>query len=81
MSVGAAEGRMARAKGRPKKPGGAGSQVRIETDIASMARYVCAQTGTPLIDYLSKILRPAVERDFRKAGKQLMEGGGEGPET
>jgi hypothetical protein len=65
---------MARAKGRPKKPGGEGSQVRIDSDLASMARYVVARTGTPLIEYLSGILRPAIERDFRKAGQDISGG-------
>lgn len=65
---------MARPKGRPKKAGGEGTQVRIETDIASMARYVVARSGVPLVDYLSGILRPAIERDFRKAGASLAGG-------
>ena len=35
---------MAKVKGRPKKPGGEGTQVRIDSDIANMARYLIAQT-------------------------------------
>ena len=62
---------MAKAKGRPKKPGGDGSQVRVDADLASMARYVASRKGLKLIDYLGAILRPAIERDFRKAGKDL----------
>jgi hypothetical protein len=71
MSVGLAEKSMARPKGRPKKPGGEGKQVRIESDLVTMAQYVTSRNGKPLIEYLSEILRPTIERDFRKAGKEL----------
>jgi hypothetical protein len=63
--------RMAKAKGRPKKPGGEGTQVRIDTDLVSMARYVCAKSGESMIYYLSGILRSKVEKDFHKAGEPL----------
>lgn len=69
--------RMARPKGRPKKPSGEGTAVRIDTDIVAKARYLCAQGGTTMTEYLSGILRPQVEKDFRKAGKSLIEGDGE----
>jgi hypothetical protein len=48
-----------------------GKFVPIDTDLVSMARYVCAQNGESIIDYLSGILRPKVEKDFHKAGEPL----------
>lgn len=65
---------MAKAKGRPKKPGGEGAQVRIDSDLATMARYLVAQRGLVLSEYLSGILRPAIEKDMKKAGRQIIEG-------
>jgi hypothetical protein len=65
----------ARPRGRPKKPGGEGAQVRIDPDLATMARYLVAQRGLVLGEYLSAILRPAIERDMRKAGRELLGGG------
>jgi hypothetical protein len=61
-------------KGRPKKLGGEGTQVRIETELATRARYVAAKNGVPLIDFLSDIIRPVVNREFLKAGKDITEG-------
>jgi hypothetical protein len=57
---------MAKSRGRPKKSGGEGAQVRVEADLASMSRLIAARRGVKLIDYLSGLLRTAVERDFRK---------------
>lgn len=67
---------MARPKGRPKKPSGEGTPVRIDSDIVSKARYLAAQLDVPLSEFLSDLLRPVVDKEFRKAGKDLM--GGEG---
>jgi hypothetical protein len=58
-------------KGRPKKSGGDGTQVRIETELATRARYVAAKQGIPLIELLSDILRPTINRMFAKAGKDI----------
>jgi hypothetical protein len=66
---------MAKAKGRPKKPSGEGTPVRIDSDIASKAKYLAALQDRPLSDYLSGLLRPIVDREFRKAGKNLFESG------
>ena len=77
MSTGLAERTMAKIKGRPKKPGGEGTQVRIDSDLAAKGRYLATERGVSLTELLSGILRPVLERDFRKAGKQLM-GGDEG---
>ncbi len=62
----AGEEAMARPKGRPKKPGGEGAQVRIESDIASKARYIAHAKDMSVLDLLSGILRPAIDREFRK---------------
>lgn len=62
---------MAKTKGRPKKPGGEGAQVRIDSDLATQAKYVAARNGVTLTEYLSTILRPAIVRDFRKAAPKV----------
>ena len=64
--------RMAKPKGRPKKPSGEGTPVRLDSALVSKARYLCAQNGESMADYLSAIIRPVVERDFRKAAKPLL---------
>jgi hypothetical protein len=64
---------MARLKGRPEKPGGEGAVVRIASDLLAKAKYLAAHRGIPTSDYLSELLRPVIEREFRKAGKELME--------
>lgn len=64
---------MAKKRGRPKKPGGDGAQVRIEADLASMARYIAARKGSKTIDLLSAILRPALEREFGKLAPKIGE--------
>ena len=66
---------MAKPKGRPKKPGGEGTPVRIDSDLVSKARYLCAQSGLAMTDYLSGILRSQIEKDFRKAAKPLLDEG------
>jgi hypothetical protein len=47
------------------------SLVRIETELATRARYVAAKQGVPLSDLLSDILRPTINRMFLKAGKDI----------
>jgi hypothetical protein len=64
--------------GRPKKPGGEGSLVRIAPDLVTKARYLAADRGVPMSDLLSEILRPALEQMFREAGRGLFEEGGSG---
>jgi hypothetical protein len=58
-------------KGRPPKPMGRGTQVRIDSDLARMARYIATQRDLELIEYLSAILRPAVLKEFRAIGKEI----------
>jgi hypothetical protein len=64
---------MAKRKGRPEKAGGEGTVVRIAGDVVAKAKYLAAQRGIPASDYLSELLRPVIEREFRKAGKELMD--------
>lgn len=65
---------MARRKGRPRKAAGEGMVVRIDRALATQARYLAAQAGIPLSDYLSALLRPSIEREMARAGKALMQG-------
>jgi hypothetical protein len=58
---------------RTKKPGdGPGTQVRIDSDLVAKARYLAAQSGLELSGYLSQLLRPQIEREFKKAGRELL---------
>src|SRR4051812_29751156 len=70
-------GLMAKRVGRPKKPGGEGKSVRIETELAQKARIVALRKNIPLSDYLSDTLRAKVLKDFAGVMK---EAGGEGEE-
>jgi hypothetical protein len=65
---------MARPKGRPKKPGGVGTQVRIDSDLVTKAKYLAAQEGMALSEFLSGVLRPVLDREFQKAGRKLLGG-------
>jgi hypothetical protein len=57
---------------RKKKAGdGPGTVVRIDADLVAKARYLAAREGVELSAYVSGLLRPAVEREFRKAGREL----------
>jgi hypothetical protein len=71
IGIGIEEKPMAKPKGRPKKPSGEGTPVRIDPVIASKARYLASQSGVPMSDLLSDWLRPIVEREFRKAARDL----------
>ncbi len=73
-SVATAGQTMARSKGRPKKPGGEGVPVRIDSDIIAKARYLAAEDDVPLSEYLSLLMRPVVEREFKKKGRNMLEG-------
>lgn len=72
MSLAVREQPMAK-KGRPPKPTGKGRQVRIDSDLVPMARFVSDGNDVALSDYLSGLLRPLIERDFREAGRRLAE--------
>jgi hypothetical protein len=58
---------MAKGRGRPKKEGGEGTQVRVDSDIVAKAKYLAAGKRLTLGEYLSATLRPVVDREFRKA--------------
>lgn len=51
-------------RGRPRKATGNGSQVRIASDVASMARLVVGRRGVELQEYLTGILRDQVTSDY-----------------
>lgn len=59
-------------KGRPKKATGEGTPVRIDADLVTKARYLAAQRGAAVSELLSDLLRPMIDREFRKAAKELM---------
>jgi hypothetical protein len=66
---------MTKPKGRPKKPSGEGTPVRIATDLVSMARYIAASRGTTMTELISAWLRPIIEREFQKLSKEIRPGG------
>ncbi len=53
--------------------------VKIEKDILDQAKFVAGRRGVLIVEYLSSILRPAVERDFEAEHKALREGIGPAP--
>jgi len=58
---------------RKKKPGeGPGTPVRIDADLVAKARYLSAREGLELSAYVSGLLRPLIEREFKKAGRELL---------
>ena len=73
MSVVLASEPMARVKGRPRKPSGEGTLVRIDSDIVDMARWLSARSGTPISEMFSDILRPGIERLFAKGPAEVVE--------
>lgn len=73
MDVALVDEPMAKMKGRPRKPGGEGTLVRIDSDIVNRARYLSAQLGTPISELLSEILRPDIDRLFRKVTREVLE--------
>jgi hypothetical protein len=77
MGVMLKEAPMGKSKGRPNKPGGEGAVVRIASDLVGKAKYLAAQRNMPVSDYLSDLLRPVIEREFKKAAKDLLNGGSE----
>jgi hypothetical protein len=57
--------------GRPRKPDGIGSQVRIDAGLAKMARRVADFRGLKLLDYLSEILRPTIVKDYKQTNEEI----------
>lgn len=68
---------MAKSKGRPKKPGGEGTQVRIDSHVARMAKFVASESAMSLSDYLSGLLRDRVTKDYRRCAKAIGDEAGE----
>ncbi|MDR3638670.1 MAG: hypothetical protein P4L84_32995 [Isosphaeraceae bacterium] len=64
---------MAKTKGRPKKPGGEGTLVRIDSDIVSKARYLSARSGEPISEMFSKTLRPVIDKLWAQATREVLE--------
>lgn len=62
---------MAKITGRPPKPTGEGTAVRIDSDIVAKAKYVASSKGVTMSKFFSDYLRPMVEREFEEAGKAL----------
>jgi hypothetical protein len=54
---------VAKTVGRPRKPGRAEAKVRIDRDLAKMARAVANHQGMQLNDYPGGILRPTMTKD------------------
>ena len=46
-------------------------QVRIASDLVSKAKYLAAGRGVSVADYLSALLRPAIEREFQRAARDV----------
>lgn len=57
----------------PGKPAGPGRPVRVADDVVSMARRISDFRGVMLSDYLSEVLRPAVQRDYQLMLRKLGE--------
>jgi hypothetical protein len=49
------------------------SPVRIERGIALKAKIAAEDMGVDMSDYLSKILKAVVERDWARARKKIMD--------
>jgi hypothetical protein len=62
---------MAKKVGRPRKPGGEGSQVRIDRDLAKTSKAVADRRGLQQTEYLSGLLRPTVTKDYRRMMQEL----------
>ena len=59
--------------GRPPKPTGSPTQVRMDADIAALAKVVASIEGVSMTDLLSGILRPILKEKARQGGRKLME--------
>lgn len=68
---------MAKKTGRPRKPTGGGSPVRIDRDLVTMARTLAGYRGAAISEYLSDLLRPVITKEYRAMVKELGEEGGE----
>lgn len=71
------EGKMAKAKGRPKLSARNDRTAKIDAVILGRAEMVARSRGISVAEYLSETLRAPVARDFAAAMKNMeKEGGG-----
>lgn len=72
MAVGTEERRVGR-----KRREIAGRQVKLDGDIVAMAEYLARKSGQTTGNYMSAILRPIIEREFKKVAPDVLrpEGG------
>ena len=57
---------MAKKAGRPVKPGGEGTPIRLNPDLAAKAKIVAMRRHIAAGDYVSEIIRVRVLKDFAK---------------
>jgi hypothetical protein len=77
MAVATGRNLMARPKGRPKTSERNDAVARVDAVIVSKAKMVASARGITLAEYLSDLLRMAVDRDFVREMERLQpEGGG-----
>jgi hypothetical protein len=67
---------MTKKMGRPRKPTGEGSPVRIDRDLVTMARTLAGYRGAAMSEYLSDLLRPVITKEYRTMVKDLEKEGG-----
>jgi hypothetical protein len=63
--------------GRPKTSDRDDVTVRLDRHVTAQARFVADSRGITLAEYLSDALRPIVVKDFAKASKEQLGGGGQ----
>jgi hypothetical protein len=59
--------------GRPPKPTGSPTQVRMDADIAALAKVVASIEGVSMTDLLSGILRPILNERAKQAGRKFLD--------
>jgi hypothetical protein len=74
MSPATAEASMAKKKSARAEP--PTKAVKIDRALAAKAQMIAADKGVPLADYISEMLRGAVEKDWGRMVKRVS---GEGP--
>jgi hypothetical protein len=59
--------------GRPPKPTGTPTQVRMDADIAALAKVVASMEGVSMTDLLSGILRPILNERAKQVGRKFLD--------
>jgi hypothetical protein len=62
---------MAKKMGRPPKPTGEGSPVRIDRDLYTMAKNLAGYRGSSIGEYVSTLLRPVITKEYRAMVKGM----------